>query len=174
MKTPAVWAALVAISSPAGAAEKPITLTCSGTWKSEGPLLGKRDGSVDGMRITIDLNTRTIAFDNGVVGADMDVKHVTRATKARIEYGGETVKQGGTLNERGVLDRTTGAFPVGWENSAGRQVCLEFGLDLLWRWPAAAAQVTPFNHRAHGDPEKFGRLYRRISMPTDLLIHKPL
>jgi hypothetical protein len=110
MKTPAVWAALVAISSAAGAAEKPITLTCSGTWKSEGPLLGKRDGSVDGMRITIDLNTRTIAFDNGVVGADMDVKHVTRATKARIEYGGETVKQGGTLNERGVLDRTTGAL----------------------------------------------------------------
>jgi len=57
MKALALLAALVAISSAAGAAEKPITLTCSGTWKSDGPLLGKRDGSVNGMRIAIDLNT---------------------------------------------------------------------------------------------------------------------
>jgi hypothetical protein len=110
LKTLALWAALVAISSAAGAAEKPITLTCRGTWKSDGPLLGKRDGSVNGMRIAIDLNARTVAFDTGVAGADKDVKHVTRATRTRIEYGGETVIQGGKLNERGVFDRTTGAF----------------------------------------------------------------
>jgi hypothetical protein len=110
MKTLALLAAALVISSAAGAAEKPITLICSGTWKSDGPLLGKRDGSVNGMRIAIDLNTRTIVFDSGVAGADKDVKHVTRATKARIEYGGETAIQGGKLNERGVFDRTTGAF----------------------------------------------------------------
>jgi hypothetical protein len=110
MKTPALWAALVAMSSAAGAAEKPITLTCSGTWKSDGPLHGKREGSVDGMRVSIDLNTRTVVFDTGAVGADMDGKHITRATKTRIEYGGEIVKQGGTLSERGVFDRTTGAL----------------------------------------------------------------
>jgi hypothetical protein len=110
MRTLALWAALVAISSAAGAAEKPITLTCSGTWKSDGPVFGKRDGSVDGTRFAIDLNTRTIVVDTGVVGADKDVKHVTRATRTRIEYRGETVQQGGKLNERGVFDRTTGAF----------------------------------------------------------------
>jgi hypothetical protein len=110
MKTLALWAALVAMSSAAGAAENPITLTCSGTWKSDGPLHGKRDGSVDSMRVAIDLNTRTVVFDTGVVGADKDVKHVTRATKTRIEYGGETVKQGGKLNERGVFDKTTGVL----------------------------------------------------------------
>jgi hypothetical protein len=111
MKTLALFlAALVAISSAAGAAEKPITLTCSGTWNSDSPRLGKRDGSVNGMRIAIDLNTMTVAFNSGVAGADRDVKHVTRATKTRIEYGGETEIQGGKLNERGVFDRTTGAF----------------------------------------------------------------
>jgi hypothetical protein len=110
MKTVAFMAALVAISSAAGAAEKPITVTCSGTWKSDGPLLGKRDGSVNGMKIVIDLNTMTVAFNSGVAGADRDVKHVTRATKTRIEYGSETEIQGGKLNERGVFDRTTGAF----------------------------------------------------------------
>ena len=110
MKTLALLAMLVAISSAAGAAEKPITLTCSGTWKSDGPLLGKRNGSVNGMRIAIDLNSRTVVFDTGVAGAEKDVKHVTRATKTRIEYGGETVKEGGKLSERGVFDRTTGAL----------------------------------------------------------------
>lgn len=110
MRTLALWTALVAISSAAGAAERPITLTCSGTWKSDGPRLGKRDGSVDGMRIAIDLNTRTVVFDAGIVGADKDVKHITRATRTRIEYGGETVQEGGKLNERGVFDRTTGAL----------------------------------------------------------------
>jgi hypothetical protein len=110
MRTLALWTALVAISSAAGAAERPITLTCSGTWKSDGPRLGKRDGSVDGMKIAIDLNTRTVVFDAGIVGADKDVKHITRATRTRIEYGGETVQQGGKLNERGVFDRTTGAL----------------------------------------------------------------
>jgi hypothetical protein len=110
MKTLALLATLVAISSAAGAAEKAITLTCSGTWKSDGPVAGKRDGSVNGMRIAIDLDTRTVVFDTGVAGADQDVKHVTRVTKTRIEYGGETAIQGGKLNERGVFNRTTGAF----------------------------------------------------------------
>jgi hypothetical protein len=36
------------------------------------------------------LTSLTVVFDSRVVGVDKDVKHVTRATKTRIEYGGET------------------------------------------------------------------------------------
>ena len=129
MRRLALLAALVAISSAAVAAEKPITLTCSGTWKSDGPLLGKRDGSVNGMRIAIDLSAMIVVFDSGVAGADKDVKHVTRATGTCIEYGGETVQQGGKLNEHGVFDRTRRAFtgsslflPDGKTQPAGKYV----------------------------------------------------
>jgi hypothetical protein len=149
MKTLAILTALVAISSAAGAAEKPITLTCSGTWKSDSPVLGKRDGSVNRMTIAIDLNTRTAVFDSGVVGADKDVKHITRATRTRIEYGGETVQQGGKLNERGVFDRTTGTLTGsslflsdGKTQPAGKYVW-NSALNCTGDGPASAANSRP-------------------------------
>ncbi len=68
------------------------------------------------MRIAIDLNTRLSSIPAGM--------GTQAATKTRIEYASETAIQGGKLNERGVFDRTTGAFTgsspffVGSENSA--------------------------------------------------------
>jgi hypothetical protein len=68
-----------------------------------------------------------------------DVRALTKSVPRKPYREGNSTS---VAQDNGCFHRIV-AFSVGWENSAGRQVCLEFGPDLHWRWLAAAPRVRP-------------------------------